>query len=175
MWPTLCLRCATTSVTISQRGRARYPLSFRLPCDCTKVRSTTCGAARATNRILEEHFGQVRPRTISPGTLPSTNTKMTARNRTSIEIGLESLSLLRMPQLVHDSQAKAIVSALKYCAGVNNPQTLSQLLHTLEGVLDRHGLDPLMGGDSIEFFLARPRLFEVGMAINRLRSQQRSK
>lgn len=98
---------------------------------------------------------------------------MTARNRTFIEIGSETLSLLRLPQLVHDSQVKAIMSALKHCAGVDKPQTLYQLLHGLEDVLDRGGLDPLMRDDSTEFFLARPRSFEVGMAIKRLRNQQR--
>ena len=121
---------------------------------------------------LEKRFGQVCSRTVSSSTLPSANIKVVARKRTSIDIGSESLSLLKLPQLVHDSQTKAIVSTLRYCAGLSDRWKMFLLLQELEDVLNCNGLDPLMGGDSTEFFLARPRLFEVGMAINRLVSKE---
>lgn len=108
----------------------------------------------------------MRPRVIATATLPSSNTKVIARKRTSIDIGSETLSLTKLPQLVHDSQTRAIVSAMKHLADTQ-PNTLLKVSQQLE-LLNSVGLCPLMGNDASEFFLAQPRMLEVGMAINRL-------
>ncbi|KAJ3523879.1 hypothetical protein NM688_g8652 [Phlebia brevispora] len=121
-------------------------------------------------KSVEEEFGQVRPRIIVPYSLPGANAKVTSRRRTTIDIGAESLDLAKLSQLVHDSQTRAIASALKFCARSTGPKGLAALLQELERALDREGLAPLMASDATEFFLARPRSLEVGMAINRLRS-----
>ena len=94
---------------------------------------------------------------------------MVARKRTSIDIGSEVLNLAKLPQLVHDSQSRAIVAALRYLAQEPSRQkTLAECLQGLEDTLNETGMNPLMREDASEYFLARPRRLEIGMAINRL-------
>ncbi|CAL1693821.1 unnamed protein product [Somion occarium] len=120
----------------------------------------------------EEHkFGAVHGRTLDLSSLPSSNTKTVARKRTAIDVGQIHLDLSAAKQLVHDSQTRAIAAALKYLASsIIQPVMLAELLNNLENQMDHSGLDMLVGHERVDGFLARPRLFEIAMAINRLRS-----
>ena len=74
-------------------------------------------------------------------------------------------------QLTHDSQTRAMVAALKYmhrARGAQDATSLYELLQSLEEQMDAAGLDALVPQDRLDGFLARPRLLEIGMAINRL-------
>ena len=106
--------------------------------------------------------------------MPSPDTKLAVRKRTTIDIANdspESLDLSALAQLAHDSQTRAIAAALKYLHKTFRAQgtsSLRELLRNLEEVVDQKGLDVLVPRDRIDGFLARPRLLEIGMAINRL-------
>ncbi|KAI8980636.1 hypothetical protein BD414DRAFT_492826 [Trametes punicea] len=126
------------------------------------------------------HFGDVRPRELQVKSLPSGDKKITARKRTAIEIGGETLDLSALVQLVHDSQTRTIAALLKtrtiaallkHIHHTSSPCTqLYDLLQGLEALFDSEGLDAVVRQDRIDGFLARPRRFETAMAINRLRS-----
>lgn len=101
---------------------------------------------------------------------------MTARDLSSIQLGPEShLRLNGLQQLATASQTRAIAQSLKHLAKKHGKQSfeLNKLLIDLDGAWsdERHGggLDVLgEEGWGPDGFLARPRRFEVGMAINRL-------
>ncbi len=82
----------------------------------------------------------------------------------------ETLDLSALIQLVHDSQTRAIVAALKHMRSNSGAasESLLGLLKHLDTVLNRDGVDGVVPRDRIDGFLARPRVIEVGMAINRL-------
>ncbi|OSD01103.1 hypothetical protein PYCCODRAFT_1392235 [Trametes coccinea BRFM310] len=116
-------------------------------------------------------FGSIRPRYVQVGSLPSGDKKVAARKRTAIEIGGETLDLSALVQLVHDSQTRAIAAALKHFHHSSpSVASLKELQEDLETSLDTEGLDAIVQQDRIDGFLARPRSFELAMAINRLRT-----
>ena len=116
----------------------------------------------------------IRARHIQGSSLPSPETKLAVRKRTVIDIAgdaAETLDLSALVQLTHDSQPRAIAAALKHLHNTFSAQgtsSLRQLLRNLDERIDAEGLDALAPRDRIEGFLARPRLLELGMAINRL-------
>jgi len=83
-----------------------------------------------------------------------------------LEIGLESVH-----QLADKSQTRAIGDALILARDsyMDGRTPLSEVLDKLERRFDEQGLDALMPGRFIGNY-ARPRRYEMGMAINRLRS-----
>ena len=87
-----------------------------------------------------------------------------------IDVGGSALNLSRLPQLVNDSQTRAIVSALLFLTS-QQPGSLAESLRRLDDILDRDGLSALIRNDASDYLLARPRSLEVGMAINRLVSR----
>ncbi|KAH9884670.1 hypothetical protein C8Q73DRAFT_719279 [Cubamyces lactineus] len=118
------------------------------------------------------HFGTVRSRELQPKSLPSGNDKISVRKRTAMDIGRgETLDLSALVQLVHNSQTRTIAAVFKHTHHNTYQHTeLSQVLQELERLLDTEGLDAVVQQDRIDGFLARPRPFEVAMAINRLRT-----
>lgn len=99
---------------------------------------------------------------------------MAVRRRAIIEAGDETLDLLGLVQLVHSSQTRAIASALKFlysdtadASAISLPKCLERLDH----IILTSKMDALMENNKIDGFLARPRILEIGMAINRLVSQ----
>lgn len=100
---------------------------------------------------------------------------MSVRRRTLVDIASnpdpESLNLSALIQLVHDSQTRAIVAALKHISrqfGTSSDTSLLHILKSLDAALNTEGLDGIVPRDRVDGFLARPRAFEIGMAINRL-------
>ncbi len=96
--------------------------------------------------------------------------KIEARGRDTILFGREFIDLAQVEQLVDTSQTRAIGLALHLLARefLGSGHSLSQGLDWLEQRLDQEGLDalsPFKTGN-----LARPRRFETGAAINRMRS-----
>ncbi|KAI9070248.1 hypothetical protein FKP32DRAFT_1639999 [Trametes sanguinea] len=118
------------------------------------------------------HFGRVRARGVRVGSLPSGEKKVVARKRTAVEVGGgDTLDLSALVQLVHDGQTRAIAAALKHLHHHKSSDSvvlLKDLLEDLEKSLDSEGLDAIVQRDRIDGFLARPRSFELAMAINRL-------
>ncbi len=85
----------------------------------------------------------------------------------------ETLDLSALIQLVHDSQTRAIVAALKRISSTSGAATasgslLDVLKHLDAAVFDEDGVDGVVPKDRIDGFLARPRVIEVGLTINRL-------
>ena len=124
-----------------------------------------------SNVHLVPRFGMILPRCLDTHSLPSLRKKAIVRRRNIVETSDGVLDFSKLPQLVHDSQTRAIVAMLKYLALKNRNDGLSHILQDLERALNRNGLDVFMDRDRDEYFLARPRLFELGMAINRLVSE----
>ncbi|KAI0674028.1 hypothetical protein C8Q78DRAFT_1076971 [Trametes maxima] len=118
------------------------------------------------------HFGAIRPRILQTSSLPSGDKKTTVRKRTAIEleIGDETLDLSALIQLMHDSQTRAIAAACKHAhAAVGPGAPLKDVVGNVGAQIDAQGLDAVVPQDRIDGFFARPRPFELGMAINRLR------
>jgi len=118
-------------------------------------------------------FGNVNARVLDTRTLQPESSKVVARGRTSVQIGDSSLDLSALVQLSHDSQTRAIAAMLKYLIGEHKGQQheklkLVDILRKLQTRLDECGLDVLSTEGRIDGFLARPRVAEMGMAINRL-------
>ncbi|CAL5221417.1 g3603 [Coccomyxa viridis] len=124
----------------------------------------------------QDGYGTVTPRcpvSIHPGSSRE-RLKVNARQTNLIQYGDEEIDLSAVEQLVEKSQTRAIadaISVLQSWLGQHHNQgkTLRQLLQQLETDMDSKGLDvlaPSMHAGN----LARPRLFEIGAAVNRLRS-----
>ena len=85
------------------------------------------------------------------------------------------MDLIKLRQLVCESQTRGIAAALKWIGasptqdGYPSRGSLEKILGSLDMTLDSEGLDALMFG-KLDPFLVRPRAIEVGMAINRLAS-----
>ena len=121
-------------------------------------------------------FGEVIPRLpVASSFDPSRgrrDVKIEARGLKSILYGTTSLDLSALEQLIDVSQTRAVGKAIHYYAQhyTQNGLSLRQGLSRLMADLDRKGLDlltPHQAGN-----LARPRIFEIAFAINRLRSLQ---
>ncbi|KAI0688579.1 hypothetical protein C8T65DRAFT_674282 [Cerioporus squamosus] len=151
---------------------------------CYDITALAKQVAQEIPSAVSEHevatFGSVRPRYLQTASLPPPETKISVRRRTMVDISRrdttsqepEALDLSALIQLVHDSQTRAIVAALKHMRTKFGAASgsLLEMLHALDAVLDEGGLDALVARDRIDGFLARPRSVEVGMAINRLRT-----
>ncbi|EPQ59969.1 hypothetical protein GLOTRDRAFT_112790 [Gloeophyllum trabeum ATCC 11539] len=94
--------------------------------------------------------------------------KATARGRTSVQVGEEPLDLSALVQIVHDSQTRAIAGALRRFASHGEPVGLASALRQLQEIIDRDGLHALDEEGHTDGFLARPRLLELGMAVDRM-------
>ncbi len=129
-----------------------------------------------TRRRLEggETFGPLPRRCPLPESFDpsrgSREVKIDAKGLKSILFGTTAIDLSAVEQLVDLSQTRAIGEAIHYYAvhyatrGFSLKEGLSHLMEDLE----RHGLDilsPFKVGN-----LAKPRIFEIAFAINRMRS-----
>jgi hypothetical protein len=104
-----------------------------------------------------------------------------------VQFGKTELDLCGLEQIVGVAQTKAISGALQLLAsaatsnGRNNPMTSLSLLHNnktsvtllealkaVDALLERDGLN-VLATKKFDGELARPRIFEIGGAINRLR------
>ncbi|TFK84096.1 hypothetical protein K466DRAFT_554088 [Polyporus arcularius HHB13444] len=152
---------------------------------CSDITARAKRVAQEIPSAVIEHevaaFGTVRPRYLQYTSLPSSETKISVRRRTMVDISHrdmagqdpETLDLSALIQLVHDSQTRAIVAALKRMSSTSGAATasgslLDVLKHFDAAVFDEDGVGGVVPKDRIDGFLARPRVIEVGMTINRL-------
>ncbi|KAI0964635.1 hypothetical protein AcW1_001409 [Taiwanofungus camphoratus] len=144
---------------------------------CYDITEAARIVAKEIPSVVSSHqiraFGVVSPRALISQSLPSAERKMAVRRRAIIEAGDETLDLLGLVQLVHSSQTRAIASALKFlysdtadASAISLPKCLERLDH----IILTSKMDALMENNKIDGFLARPRILEIGMAINRLRT-----
>jgi predicted ABC-class ATPase len=114
-------------------------------------------------------FGSVTPR-CPVGEAFKPNNKVAVRSKSVVSYGDVELDLSGLEQLVSREQTNAIALALQRLAALapGSQATIFQILTHLNEILDREGLDALTNGQ-FDGSLARPRVFEIAAAINRLR------
>lgn len=114
-------------------------------------------------------FGSVTPR-CPVGEAFKPNNKVAVRSKSVVAYGDVELELAGLEQLVSREQTNAIALALQRLAALapDSKATIFQILTHLNEILDREGLDALTSG-KFDGSLARPRVFEIAAAINRLR------
>ena len=97
------------------------------------------------------------------------NGKVKTMTRDQISFGETELDLRCLEQLVSKAQTTAIANALQQFPKVcKKGQSFKETLHEMENYINDEGLDYLTPGQ-FHGQMARPRLFEIAGAINRLR------
>ena len=88
----------------------------------------------------------------------------------SIEFGREEIDVSLLSQLVDPAQARMIGDVLVYWArgGCDGLRSIPELLREVEALIESRGLDGVLGRSTGD--RARPRSYEMAMALNRLRS-----
>ena len=142
-------------------------------CLDVTARAKQIAAAKAANNgalaASRATFGNVTPR-CPVGVAFKPNNKVFVRSKTTIAYGDVELDLSGLEQLVSKEQTNAISLVLQRLSalGPGSKMTIFQVLTQLNEILDREGLDALSNGQ-FDGSLARPRVFEIAGAINRLR------
>ena len=100
------------------------------------------------------------------------NNKVAVRSKSVLSYGDIDLNLSGLEQIVTLSQTQAISSILQTVPSLlaTKKLSLSEIMQLLEKRFDDGGLDELDRG-SFNGSMARPRIFEIAGAINRLRSE----
>lgn len=98
--------------------------------------------------------------------------KVRARGTNEIGFGQEEIELNAVEQIVSPSQTRAIGAFLRHARGrwLDGRLSLREALEAAANELSERGLDVLSPFDTPVGDLALPRTFEVGAALNRLRS-----
>jgi len=124
-------------------------------------------------------FGQIRERYVTSPHKLSAGGKVKVQTKGMLLFGDTDLDLRAVEQIVSTSQTSTIASALETLASSEETRgcSLRSVLHRLDQLVDERGLDFLEPG-RFHGALTRPRLLDVGGAVNRLRredsiSQQR--
>ncbi len=101
--------------------------------------------------------------------------KISTRSTNELTFGHENIDLTGVGQLVDASQTRAIGQALHMAAKrlMNGKTTVKEVMEGMDAILDKEGLDALApyyspGHHPGNF--ARPRIFELAAALNRLRT-----
>lgn len=146
--------------------------------DCYKCLDVTERAKQIVASSSQSHhvssapipFGMIRAR-YPRGDAYKANGKVKVRSKEDITYGDIEIDLSGLEQLVSKSQTTAISCALQAFAklAASSTSTLSDILVSLEKLMDEGGLDALAPGQYNGGF-ARPRHLEIAGAVNRLRS-----
>lgn len=121
------------------------------------------------HELPKSTFGPVIKKRIPILSEMAANGKVKSLSRTSISYGDTELDMGGLEQIVSIAQTNAIVSALqKLSSDTGHDMSLRNVLNEVLSAVDSEGLDVLAPG-SLNGQLARPRLFEISGAINRLR------
>ncbi|KAL7546429.1 hypothetical protein ACHAWF_009767 [Thalassiosira exigua] len=144
-------------------------------CHDVTAHAKQIAATRAANSgalvTSKANFGNVTPR-CPVGAAFRPNGKVSVRSKRVISYGDAELDLSGLEQLVRKEQTNAIALALQRLSALapGSKMTIFQVLTQLNALLDQGaGLDGLANGQ-FDGSLARPRIFELAGAINRLRS-----
>ena len=129
------------------------------------------------NRMMEVnfkfHFKKRCP--VSEGVKPfkGRKLKLDVRGRSNILIGVENIDLSQVEQLMDKSQTRAIAYAINYAATnfMDGSRSMEEIVRMVETEIERNGLDILAPkGRKYPNNLAKPRIFELAAALNRLRT-----
>ena len=96
------------------------------------------------------------------------NNKVATRAKSVISYGDIELEVGGLEQIVDVNQTNAVSFALQRMSEATAGKTLARVLTDIDAKIDREGLDALAPGH-FHGGLARPRLFEIAGAANRLR------
>lgn len=96
--------------------------------------------------------------------------KVKATRTGLISYGNTEVDLSAVEQIVSVSQTSAISNVLQKIANGGEAKTLRDVLQSIDETIDQDGLDALAPGQ-FHGGLTRPRMLEVGAAVNRLRVQ----
>lgn len=120
--------------------------------------------------VQSASFGMIRSRAIQTGTLHP-NGKIKVPRNGLISYGETEIDLTSVEQLVSTSQTTAVAHVLQHLASMGTPlPNVRELLEAVDQKIDESGLDVLAPG-RYHGGLTRPRLLDIGAAINRLRRQ----
>lgn len=120
------------------------------------------------------HFGRITPRVPLPASIdPSKGRRDVAvktRGLRLVQFGEETIDLTAVTQLVDYSQTRAVAAALVYAweKVMDGKRPLADTLHQVMQEIATHGLDILSQHPVGDF--AAFRIFELGAALNRLRT-----
>jgi predicted ABC-class ATPase len=98
--------------------------------------------------------------------------KLDVRGKHTILLGVESIDLLQVEQLMDTSQTRAIVYAINHAQNyMDGKHSMNDVMGLVEQDIEENGLDILAPkGRKYPHNLARPRIFEIIAALNRLRT-----
>ncbi|HET7628901.1 MAG TPA: ABC-ATPase domain-containing protein [Bacillales bacterium] len=149
------------------------------PFDVTE-KARAVAQSRRSERRQEggERFGRITERIPLPVSLNSKKgkkEKVTARGLKRIQYGTKDIELEQVEQLVDASQTRAIGEILHDLEKRNRlgGKSVKQLLDEIEEQIERHGLASFTPfAEQHPGELARPRIFEIAAALNRMRTLQ---
>ena len=151
-----------------------------LPIDVT-AKAKSVAASQPTRRQVEVR----RPLAAVAGRVPIAKSLDPSRGRREVKIdakgidllffGSERIDLRGLEQLVDLSQTRAVGYAIELARErfMREGSTLAQVMDAVERTLDEEGLevlDPFRRGERHPGNFARPRRFEIGATLNRLRT-----
>jgi predicted ABC-class ATPase len=151
-----------------------------LPADVT-AEAKSVAASHQTQRRVETR----RPLAATAGRVPIAESLDPSRGRREVKIdakaidllffGTERIDLRGLEQLVDLSQTRAVGYAIELARErlMGEGATLAEVMDAVEKILDEEGLDvldPFRRGERHPGKFARPRRFEIGAALNRLRT-----
>jgi len=115
-------------------------------------------------------FGVIKDRYLAQPQRLEPNGKVRSQSRGVVSYGSVELDLRAMEQIISVSQTNTIATALQKLGSSAGGQTLRASLENLGHAFDESGLDILAPG-KFHGALTRPRLLEIGGALNRLRRE----
>uniref|UniRef100_A0A6B2L0N2 ABC transporter domain-containing protein n=1 Tax=Arcella intermedia TaxID=1963864 RepID=A0A6B2L0N2_9EUKA len=99
------------------------------------------------------------------------NTRIKVIHQHLVSFGDFELNLSALDQVVEVYQTNVIVDTLNFIAHLNQSnKSLKEILEEIEGLFDSQGLDAIQQNIKTNGSLSRPRMIEIAMALNRLRS-----
>lgn len=113
-------------------------------------------------------LASANPRAIPHPEKMQPNGKVKVSRTGLISYGNTEIDLTAVEQIVSASQTSGISNALQRIGKANAPCSIRDVLRAIDAAIDQNGLDTLAPGQS-HGGLTRPRMIEVGAAINRLR------
>jgi predicted ABC-class ATPase len=145
------------------------------PQDVTQ-QAKTIAHQYQTDRTQEggQHFGQIKPRVIDPGSIDprqgKRRIKLRVRDTHQLQFGTEDIDLAAVEQLVEPGQLRAIAAAIVYAqeCHMSMQSTLREVIEAVIAAVAREGMDCLAEwpmGELVSF-----RGIELAAAINRLRT-----
>lgn len=129
-----------------------------------------CGATKETGDASSAplNIASARSRAITQPVRIQPNGKVKVSRTGLISYGNTEIDLTSVEQIVSSSQTSAIANFLKNVGTSSQGSGLREILQSIDKAVDQYGLETLAPGQ-FHGGLTRPRLLEVGAAVNRLR------